>query len=104
MLGGLIVPAVCLAMLGYFLYHGITGRFGVQALSEMRETITRLEYELAAIIADRKALEERVMLLREGSLERDMLDEQARAMLNLFRADEVAILRERPAPRSVSGQ
>ncbi len=33
------------------------------------------------------------MLLRDGSIERDMLDEQARGALNVLQADEMVIMR-----------
>jgi cell division protein FtsB len=34
-----------------------------------------------------------VMLLRDGSIERDMLDEQARNALNVLKPEELVILR-----------
>ena len=38
-------------------------------------------------------LEQRVQLLHDGSLEKDMLDEQARRALNLAHPDELVIYR-----------
>ena len=47
----------------------------------------------ARATARRLALEERVALMRDGTLERDMLDEQARRALNMSAADEITIMR-----------
>ena len=40
----------------------------------------------------RVALERRVQLLHDGTLEKDMLDEQARRALNVARPDEVIVM------------
>ena len=37
-------------------------------------------------------LEQRVRLMHDGTLEKDMLDEQARRALNLSQADEITIM------------
>ena len=44
---------------------------------------------------ERQAMETRVLLLQDGTIERDMLDEQARRALNLTAKDEVTIIRQR---------
>ena len=41
-------------------------------------------------------LERRVQLLHDGTLEKDMLDEQARSALNLSQADEITIMLTAP--------
>jgi cell division protein FtsB len=41
----------------------------------------------------RTALDARVMLLRDGTIEKDMLDEQARQMLGMVGPDEIVVLR-----------
>jgi cell division protein FtsB len=41
------------------------------------------------------ALERRVQLMHDGTLEKDMLDEQARKNLNLAQSDEIIIMRGR---------
>ena len=52
-----------------------------------------LEYKLAALSEERSQVVKRVNLLKNGSIEKDMLDEQARYHLNLLRDDEIAIMR-----------
>jgi cell division protein FtsB len=86
-----VLPAICAALIGYFAYHTFNGRFGIYSLNEAREEAVRLEFALARITAEREALEARVRLLRDGTIERDMLDEQARATLNLVNENEIVI-------------
>ncbi len=90
----LIVPALSLVLLAYFFYHAWSGRYGIESMRRMREEAVHLEFELAATKLKRRSIEERVALLRDGTIERDMLDEQARGALNLLQGDEVAILKK----------
>ena len=52
----------------------------------------QLQFELARLREHRKSLDSSVALLREGRIEKDMLDQQVRHMLNLVKADELVIL------------
>lgn len=90
--GAMAVPAVCMVLIGYFAYHAINGRYGTEALADLREESRHLEYELAAIKAEREELEARVLFLHDGTLEADMLDERARDILNLLAPNEISIL------------
>ena len=91
-LSGLLIPAICSLLVAYFIYHGMHGRYGVSALQEMDAEATRLQYALTDVSLQRKRLAERVQLLREGTIERDILDEQARHMLGVTAQNEVVIL------------
>lgn len=92
-LGGLAIPCLSLVLSAYFAYHAWSGRYGIESMRKLDAEAIRLEFQLAAVRASREALEKRVMLLRDGSIERDMLDEQARNALNLVHKDEIVILR-----------
>lgn len=88
----LVIPAICSLLLAYFIFHAWSGRYGIEAMRELDEERTRLEFELARVKQEREALEARVALLRDGTIEKDMLDEQARHMLNLVGPDEMVVL------------
>lgn len=90
--GRLVVPALAVAFLGYFGFHAYYGDLGLYSTVELDKDRAALHDRLAALTATRNALEHRVALLRDGSIEKDMLDEQARRQLNLSRPDEVTIL------------
>ena len=59
----------------------------------MVEKSVKLKSKLAALKSVREELEIRVLLMKDGSIEYDMLDEQARYKLNLLQEDEIAIMR-----------
>ena len=90
--GRFIAPAASLTILGYFLFHAFSGQYGIRAQIALDAQKAALQTELAALEVQRDRLKDRVALLREGTIERDMLDEQARRQLNLVHADETVIL------------
>lgn len=92
-LARLVVPAICSVLLAYFIFHAWSGQYGIEAMQRMKDERTQLEFEMTRIKQERAALEARVALLRDGTIEKDMLDEQARYMLNMLAADEVMIIR-----------
>lgn len=92
-LGRLIVPVISAAVLSYFGYHSIHGGFGLRAQERMIGERAELQARFDDLRSERKALEKRVMLLKDGSIERDMLDEQARRALNKVRPDDLVIMR-----------
>ncbi len=98
-----IVPPVagaCIA--GYFLYHMVQGERGVVAWLVLRQQVQNAETLVASTGAERAILERKVRLLRPTSLDGDLLDERARAMLNLAHSDELVIMRApRPADSRV---
>jgi len=91
--GVLIVPAITVAFLAYFGFHAFHGEFGIYNKHRLDAQAETLKGQLASIKAEREELEQRVQLLHDGTIEKDMLDEQARRALNLSRTDEVTIYR-----------
>lgn len=87
-----IAPIATLMILGYFAFHAFNGQYGTRAHIAMKTKIEVLNVELAVLIKQRTRLESRVALLREGSIERDMVDEQIRRQLNMVRPDEIVLI------------
>ena len=94
--GRLIVPGLCAAFLSYFGFHAYHGEYGIYNKYRLEARAAELQSRLDALTATRLKLESRVHMLHDGSLEKDMLDEQARRALNLSQSDEVTIMRSRP--------
>ncbi len=90
--GRLIVPAVSALFLAYFGFHAYHGEFGIYSKYQLEARAAELQGKLDVVQAKRVELERRVQLLHDGTLEKDMLDEQARRALNLSQADEVTIM------------
>jgi len=90
----LVLPVVCAACLGYFAHHTINGARGLVAYQELQAEARQLKTQIAEVQAEKQKLEARVSLLRPESLNRDMIDERARIILNLAGENEITILRE----------
>ena len=78
----LVLYIVAGAVIGYFGLNAYSGNRGLRAKLDLDEQIAQLNDELAGLKAERARLERRVLLLRSGSIDPDMLDERARALLN----------------------
>lgn len=92
--GALIVPAIAAMFLTYFGFHAFHGEYGIYNKYRLEARVARLEAQLQDLTARRKALEKRVQLMHDGTLERDMLDEQARRALNVSLPREITIMRD----------
>lgn len=98
--GDVVAPVIGFCVVGYFAYHSIEGDRGLVAWLRLQEQIRTASSEFDGLRAERTALERRVSLLRPESLDRDLLEERVRIVLNFARPDEVVILeRQSPAPR-----
>ncbi len=92
----LVGPVLGLSALLYFVYHAVEGDRGLLAYFRLTHDIAETQAGLDQIAADRQALELRVSRLRSNSLDRDLLEERARAILNYVRPEEIVV---RPLPR-----
>lgn len=95
----MIFLRVCLHALGagflaYFTYHSVTGDFGMRAGAVMQAQIMRLEHREQALFKEREYLAFQVSLMKDGTLDADMLDERARMLLSLSREDEIVIFHD----------
>ena len=79
-------------LVGYFGYHMIDGDRGWLAWQRLELELEASRTELARLESERAELEHRVSLLRRTSLDPDLLDERARAMLSLVGPDDVIVL------------
>jgi len=87
-----IVPQVAVACLvAYFAYHAIQGDGGILSYLRTREALTEAKAVRAELRDQRKGLERKVELLREP-LDRDLLSERARAVLNFAGEDDVVVM------------
>jgi cell division protein FtsB len=90
-IGGIFFFVVIISLGLYFTFASVQGDYGlfrrIQIDAEARE-LTRERDRLAEEIA---ALSNKTLRLSDDYLDLDLLDEQARDMLGLVRADEVVI-------------
>ena len=88
-----IVPSFLAALtFAYFAYHAVEGDRGLLSWIKLRQEIEAAEVTRVELAAAQATLQRRVTLLRPESLDRDMLEERARAVLNFARPDERVIM------------
>jgi cell division protein FtsB len=76
------LPAAQLAVLiFYFGLQALTGDRGLLSQSQRNELLAEKRAELARVEAQRKDLEARARLMRDGSVSRDLVEERARYLL-----------------------
>lgn len=85
-------PVLAACLLSYFAYHAIQGDRGLLAWLQLRQELAEAKAEAARLDERRARLEQRVSLLRADSLDPDLLDERAHALLGYGRPDEYVIL------------
>ena len=81
-INALALYTIAALLIGYFGVNAFTGNHGLRAKQDLDQQIAQLSNELAALRAERANWERRVSLLQPQSIDADMLDERARALLN----------------------
>jgi cell division protein FtsB len=83
-------------LIGYFGVNAYTGNHGLRARQNLDQEIAQLSAELATLSAERATLQRRVSLLRSESIDPDMLDERARALLDYVDPSDLTLQLKRP--------
>jgi len=86
-------PVLGIAAAGYFAYHLVEGDRGLWAWFRLNHEVHDAKSNLAAIQAERAALDRRVGNMRPEHLDPDLLDEQVRATLDVAAPNEIVIMR-----------
>lgn len=76
----------------YFAYHTVQGERGLMTYLTLESRLEAVRADRAAAAAERAHWEREVRLLRPESLDPDMLDEQARRLLNLGQPQDFVII------------
>ncbi len=87
----ILAPVIFATLFGYFGYHLVNGERGLLSMARLEREVQIANQNLAEAETTKKIWERRVSALRNQSLDPDMLDERARALLNFARKDDVII-------------
>jgi cell division protein FtsB len=87
----ILAPVIFATLFGYFGYHLVNGDRGLLAMARLEREVQIADQNLAEAETTKKIWERRVSALRNQSLDPDMLDERARALLNFARKDDIII-------------
>lgn len=83
---------MAVGVFSYFGYHIYHGEYGLYSRVKLESHIDDLNGELKTLVTAREAFEKKISLLRDGHIERDMLDEYVRKNLNLSTPNELVII------------
>lgn len=78
--------------IGYFGVNAFTGNHGLRAQADLDQQLAAMQQELTGLKAERNDWQRRVSLLRADSIDPDMLDERARALLGLADPRDLTML------------
>ncbi len=85
-------------LIGYFGVNAYTGNHGINARQGLDLQLARLTSERDTIKSERQQWERRVALLKSQSLDPDMLEERARALLDYVDPRDLTLMRRPLAP------
>ena len=93
----IFVLLTCALGLLYVGYQSVQGERGILGWMERSAEVERTQVKVATLAAERRKLERRVSQLRNDNLDLDLLDQEARRLLNLGHPDEEVVFHDQPA-------
>ncbi len=89
--GTLVFVMLSLGLSTYFTFAAVQGDFGLFRRAEINAEADMLRKQLAEVQAEVQRMENLTERLSDDFLDLDLLDEQARRVLGMIRADEIVI-------------
>ncbi len=86
-----IAPSFGICAIAYFSYHLIQGNRGVFAWQSLENQLSKAQERLSSLKQQESLLENRVKLLRPGSICSDLLAERAKDVLGYVHPHEVVV-------------
>ncbi|MBU6397036.1 MAG: septum formation initiator family protein [Rhodospirillales bacterium] len=90
-LRGLIAPSVFLALTYYFGWNAVHGESGLEAQAAQRQQLQAAQSQQAAVHKTLLMWQTKVAALSGQSIQPDMLNEEAREVLNLANPNDLVI-------------
>lgn len=87
-----ILTLIGLSLCVYFSWHIIAGERSIFRLMSLEKGIIKTQAQYEKTKTAREQLETRVVKLRPGSIDPDLLEERARAVLGYARPDEQIVI------------
>jgi len=85
-------------LIGYFGVNAYSGNHGLKAQQDIDRQIAALSEELARLKVERAQWQRRIDLLKPNGLDRDMLDERARELLDYAHPNDLILTFPAGAP------
>jgi cell division protein FtsB len=87
---------LCAGLIAYFSYHAVHGKHGLRAKAELTARVEALESELQTLKAERLRLERKAAGMIGPRRDPDLIEEEARTVLNFAHPDDIILVRPRP--------
>jgi cell division protein FtsB len=88
------LPAFSVILFFYFIFHILSGDHGLFSWHSLETELDDSREVLSVLEREEKKLQNKIHLLRPESLDRDLLDERARDMLNIVEPQDMVIIDE----------
>lgn len=95
----LVLYVVSGSVTSYFVWHALHGERGLQTKEEYRRQIGELSTELAALRTERQGWQHRVDMMRSASVDKDLLEEEARTVLGRVHRNDLVVFLPRTSAR-----
>lgn len=89
--GTFLFFAVAFGLSVYFTFAAVQGDFGLFRRAEIQAEVNAMRVQLDSVEAEVARMENLTLRLSDDYLDLDLLDEKAREILGLVRADEIVI-------------
>ncbi|WP_294541903.1 septum formation initiator family protein [uncultured Rhodoblastus sp.] len=86
----------------FFVWHAFHGERGIAADLEYRRQMAEIDGQLKVVRADKAVWQKRIDLLRGAEIDRDLLDEEARNLLNRVNSNDLLVFLPPPKPESAT--
>ncbi|MCB5945204.1 septum formation initiator family protein [Acidocella sp. KAb 2-4] len=90
-LRGFIAPAILLGITYYFGWNAVHGKSGLEAQQAQKAQLAQAQAQYQAVHEQRQMWQTKIADLSGQSIHRDMLEEQAREVLNLADPGDIVI-------------
>ena len=90
-IGAFVFFSIAFALSAYFTFAAVQGDAGLFRRVEIQAEAEELRRDLALLQQDISQMENKTRRLSDEYLDLDLLDQQARSVLGLLRADEIVI-------------
>ncbi|MDR2902291.1 MAG: septum formation initiator family protein [Lactobacillales bacterium] len=86
-----VIPLICGFITLYFVYHGLSGNFGIARMYEVDREIASARKQAAQTAKTRALLEQKVKSLSAESLDLDQLEESAARILYMAHPEDFVV-------------
>lgn len=94
-LRALMIPVVLYVVCGlsssYFIWHALNGQRGLKARDDYMQRLAELDSTLTDLRAERARWRLKIDLVRGETIDRDLVEEESRAMLGRVHKNEVVV-------------